>query len=233
MSRSYFDYSLTYFESTDEELDNLMQRRMVNCNYCNAHNHTINFCPHARTASYKLHKEGINTRNIDLEYSAEGNSVKFWIKNLTFMQIIILSNKINIFAYAADLFNRNMISEVNSLLLNREDYNLVLFYFYYIDPIRTFNFPYIDIKLILDNETNEKKEKILYCPICLENKEIKEFITMQCNHNICHECIKKYIYKNKDKICTCSLCRENIQTITYFDINNYENIKSKFLFNNI
>jgi hypothetical protein len=236
MSQYHFNYSFSNSDSDDENLlesnditQYLADSEFRICNFCNKFGHSMLYCEKAKSLGHYLHLKGIEVRKFDIEMDCSGNSVKAWIENLSFMQIIVLSNKININAYSVSLFDRNFISETTSLLNNRTDYNLVLQFFYYNEPTGNL----LKKNFILNvNLSNKKQNGLFECPICIEsNKKLKEKIVLNCFHCICYECFDNYLSSlNMDKIPICSMCRCEIKKIDLFDDNNYKFIKRKFNF---
>lgn len=69
----------------------------------------------------------------------------------------------------------------------------------------------IAIELIYDNSFNKNMNENMDCPICYEEKETSGILKLNCDHELCKECIKQ--------ICTvgpsCPFCRSKIENITY------------------
>jgi hypothetical protein len=229
MSQYHFDYSLSnleFFEDENALMENYNNQIMedsisyaVSCNFCNGFGHTIKYCKNACLLGHNLHLKGIEVRHFDIEMECSGNSIKAWVESLTIMQIIVISNKINLIAYTNSLWERGMINEDTSFLNIREDYNIALRFFYYYEPTGE-NFPIkYDFKIgiiynIIEYNTFE-------CPICLEeNVEIKEMIILNCTHKVCKQCFNKYLkhnHFNKENKPLCSLCRCIIKNADYVE----------------
>jgi len=121
MSQYHFNYSFSNSDSDDENLlesnditQYLADSEFRICNFCNKFGHSMSYCEKAKSLGHYLYLKGMEVRKFDIEMDCSGNSVKAWIENLSFMQIIVLSNKININAYSVSLFDRNFISETTS-----------------------------------------------------------------------------------------------------------------------
>jgi hypothetical protein len=71
----------------------------------------------------------------------------------------------------------------------------------------------------------QKQEQKQECNICYEEKIVEHFITIQCNHEFCHDCIIKQIDNNKP---CCALCRE---TMKHFTIKS--NLSNELIKNNL
>jgi len=69
------------------------------------------------------------------------------------------------------------------------------------------------ISLLKTLSTKEKKETEECC-ICFESYKKPEFVTLNCNHEFCKECVKKsLISDNRPKPC-CAYCRTEVTTMT-------------------
>ena len=143
MSQNAFNYSLLNHHVVEEDIfmtnsNNQISEETilygVTCNFCNDFGHTLHYCKLARSLGHDIHLKGIDMRKFDLEMESSGNSVKEWVEKLTFMQLIVLSDRINLVAYTNSLWERGLINEDTSLLKIREDYNIALRYFYYYEP---------------------------------------------------------------------------------------------------
>jgi hypothetical protein len=203
------------------------------CGFCGGLGHTISRCVQAASVAGNLHLKGIEVRKFDLEMECSGNSVKDWVENLTFMQILVLAQRIKLTAYTYSLLERGMINEDTSLLRIREDYNIVLRFFYYYEPTRE-NFRKklgFHIGLLETEDVNTTFD----CPICLEDAlEVKKIVILNCSHKVCYSCFHNYLTCNnfnKDKKPKCSLCRCNIKNAEFSDTNNLNDFKSKFNYN--
>ena len=60
----------------------------------------------------------------------------------------------------------------------------------------------------------ENLNEIKNCNICYDNKKLKNFVSLNCNHNFCENCIIKTLKINSNCIPTCALCRSEIKDIT-------------------
>ena len=69
----------------------------------------------------------------------------------------------------------------------------------------------IQKKLEIETNTSIKNMKTMECPICYEEVDIKNVITLQCNknHSFCKTCILSQLEtSNNNKTPHCALCRE-------------------------
>jgi hypothetical protein len=59
-------------------------------------------------------------------------------------------------------------------------------------------------------------ENAFDCPICLETKDLKNKCLLNCTHSLCNTCLINYLSHETNKISpSCSLCRGNINTISF------------------
>lgn len=72
---------------------------------------------------------------------------------------------------------------------------------------------------------NNKQRKLLLlllhqpkeeCPVCYKNINYKNEVITNCNHMFCSDCINEL----RNYSLSCPLCRENITTLEFNDINN-------------
>ena len=237
MSQYHFDYSVQedIMNSSNNQITEDTILYGVTCNFCNEFGHTVHYCVSARSIGQSLHLKGIEVRKYDIEMECSGNSVKIWVENLTFIQIIVLSNRINLIAYTNSLWERGMINEDTSFLNIREDYNICLRFFYYYEPTGE-NLPKkMDFSVELLESVTTETNQIFDCPICIENKlEIKEMVLLNCSHKVCNTCFHDYLTHSnfdKHKKPICSLCRCTIKNANFVDSNHLNNVKNIFDFN--
>ena len=238
MSQYHFDYSLSLYNSDDEDIYmenqyNQMEDSDIKCNFCNGFGHTISHCVSACSLGQSLHLKGIEVRQFDLEMECSGNSVKDWVEKLTFMQIIVLAQRIQLIAYTNSLWERGMINEDTSFLRIREDYNISLRFFYYFEPTGENFYKKLDfhIGLLETKDINPTFD----CPICLEDAlEVKKIVLFNCSHKVCYSCFHNYLTCNnfnKVEKPKCFLCRCTLKNAEISDINNLNDCKSKFNYN--
>ena len=60
---------------------------------------------------------------------------------------------------------------------------------------------------------NHNINEISNCSICYDNKNLNKFVTLDCNHEFCDNCIIKTLQMNKNIIPCCALCRAEIKNI--------------------
>jgi hypothetical protein len=72
----------------------------------------------------------------------------------------------------------------------------------------------IKINSKLFSNENENINNLCKCNICYENKKIKNFVKLECNHEFCVDCIINTLNYNKNKTINCALCRNNVKEIS-------------------
>ena len=65
----------------------------------------------------------------------------------------------------------------------------------------------------INNNKNENIDQLCECSICYDNKELKNFVKLSCNHEFCKECIIETMKINQNKNLCCALCRGEIKSI--------------------
>jgi hypothetical protein len=65
----------------------------------------------------------------------------------------------------------------------------------------------------INNNENENIDQLCECSICYDNKELKNFVKLSCNHEFCKECIIETMKINQNKNLCCALCRGEIKSI--------------------
>lgn len=63
------------------------------------------------------------------------------------------------------------------------------------------------------SETQDGLEEQCECNICYEQCEKKLFAKLDCGHEFCKDCVKKYLQNEKRKIPCCAFCRSEIKNI--------------------
>jgi len=66
----------------------------------------------------------------------------------------------------------------------------------------------------VNNDENEDIHQLCECSICYEDKEVKNYVKFNCNHEFCSTCVGNTIKsrQNRNKIC-CALCRAEVKSI--------------------
>lgn len=69
---------------------------------------------------------------------------------------------------------------------------------------------------IISSYTNDENENIQLsceCNICWEQKEVKNFVKLDCNHEFCKDCLVKSLKADQRATPCCALCRAEIYTL--------------------
>ena len=64
----------------------------------------------------------------------------------------------------------------------------------------------------INNHENEYTSERCECNICYDEKELKNFVKLGCNHEFCKDCVISTIKTSHDKLC-CAFCRTEITEI--------------------
>lgn len=60
----------------------------------------------------------------------------------------------------------------------------------------------------------ENLDEMCQCSICWDDKELRQFIKLNCHHEFCKDCITQTFRSETRATLTCALCRSEISTIT-------------------
>ena len=134
----------------------------------------------------------------------------------------IVDNSINLNDHTAEITNvLNNIREHNDDYYNQLDMLAVLAYILFKKKLDQQNMN-SHIKI----EINEmKNSEPLDCAVCLEKMSRFNFLTFDCNHYFCGECVINNLQHDKYiKPLQCYLCRHAIQTINIYDDKNIYDI---------
>ena len=114
-----------------------------------------------------------------------------------------------------------MLIGVMSLINNRdsinyipENYNLTIEYIRYISYMLRNHLPQQNqrnITLRIEENVDENIDEECQCSICWENKELKQFIKLGCDHEFCKDCIKQSLTISNSRCC--ALCRNEVVTM--------------------
>jgi len=86
----------------------------------------------------------------------------------------------------------------NMINIMREEYN----------SERKFN-----ILSTVENNENENINEKCECNICWDEKELKNFVKLGCNHEFCKDCIIKTLRTDQRENPCCALCRAEVKSI--------------------
>ena len=71
------------------------------------------------------------------------------------------------------------------------------------------------VNILTQTESNEEENlsEICQCSICWDDKELKNFVKLNCNHEFCKDCISQTLRTETRTNFTCALCRSEITSI--------------------
>lgn len=87
------------------------------------------------------------------------------------------------------------------------------------NPKKKFN-----VEINVTKQCGENLEETCECNICYENYDMKEFISLNCGHEFCKECIKNSLKNEKKMMPSCAMCRADIKSFKIRE----ESIKNEF-----
>lgn len=222
----------------NEVLNAEQVQRRCSCSHCHIPGHNINHCRRARSDGHNLHLRIVDGLRRGVENPLE--YVRLMLSNMTVHQLKILMMTTGITPrspFAVTLQNLGMIpfGSANSRL--KQDRIAVMLAFYSIDHARpspriTPPTRKISMTTILVNP--ELDDSVPFdCPICVDCKPVKEKTVSNCNHTVCKTCMENYldhhIKNNYLKRPCCSLCRADINTLTFTNQEFLKDMSNKYL----
>ena len=200
------------------------------CSFCRSENHFITNCFLAYQGAQIFHYSILNIINETIRISRASIflTLKDYLKLHTLKELKLLVRMHgDVVAFTRHLLVNNLFNiHKRSLYLKGELVKiLTLYYFSKVDlqqPTKKF---YI-LSLIKNNIENEEHQ----CPICLDNKENVECVTLNCNHNLCYSCLEMYLENLcREKTPCCSLCREPIKKVMFTNVEQRDKLRNNLI----
>jgi hypothetical protein len=192
----------------------------ISCTFCGKREHSEENCSYILSIGSQLNLKGLEVKDFDLIMKCNGNSVKAWIHSLTMYQVKFLARKIQLSSFSYHLYKDGYITEEQSLLYTRSDYNISLQYYYYLKPN-------LAKKIIFKPKVMDCDQKsisaLFECPICIQHSlPVQEKLIFNCSHCVCNTCFHHYLdyIKNDNnlKVPICSLCRTQITCVEVVNV---------------
>ena len=208
---------------------------VIYCPFCNRHGHTMNNCrnPELQEIGMTFHveKEKIINDNT-IHFTHHKNQLYLKIKEVIEQKwdydqsraYAILkcryrplpnSDTINdvIHCITNHIYDNDTILQQDFVPFNHDDATQ---YLMEDNQITIPKNSHIHISLCKEEPSNSSLE----CPICYENKQMIENVSLDCNHSFCKDCILNIFKMNKNnQELACALCRHEIQCVKVFDDN--------------
>jgi hypothetical protein len=222
------------------------------CSYCRQPNHRIGRCHVAYADGKSLHRTIISIIQANFMHQdtldAADAAIQIFLNHLSLSKlkvIALIHQGLNVFA--SNLYNNFLITLSQTSMNTKRDLLVVLNYYYQqisINYLLSFREdieePLQDVANILPRKFNidtqillSDKESMFECPICIDKVEDSKRITSNCNHDVCNSCFDNYLStlqsSNNLKTPSCCLCRSNITTLAFTDVEYCNIIKTKFL----
>lgn len=208
--------------------------RINKCSFCRSEHHYITNCELAYQAAQILHNSIINIINIANNNSRSSIfiTLKDYLKLHTLKELKLLVRiHGDIVEYANHLFINNLFN-INARSLCLKGGLVKILTLYYFNKVEIFQTPTkkFYIHSLMKNNIEENKKDIIQCPICLDDKENLECVTLNCNHSLCNSCLKMYLENLcREKTPCCSLCRESITEIKFTNVEHRDNLREKLI----
>lgn len=221
----------------------VQEQRRTSCSHCHIPGHTINHCRRARSDGHNLHLRIVNGLRIMRENPHENPSefVRLTLSNMTLHQLKILMMTIGIMprsTFALTLEYMNIIPLGTSRLRLKQDRVCIMLWFYLNQAtprtpvIPRTNINKISINTILVNPELDDSAPF-DCPICINCHAASERVVSNCSHSVCKYCMDNYldhhIKNNNYKKPCCSLCRADINTLTFTNQEFLKEMSNKYL----
>jgi hypothetical protein len=71
----------------------------------------------------------------------------------------------------------------------------------------------VPIVSLVETNEDEHLDEICQCSICWDDKELRQFVKLNCSHEFCKDCITQTLRTETRRNLTCALCRSEISTI--------------------
>jgi hypothetical protein len=204
------------------------------CSFCRVAGHTVNNCFTAYQAASILHQSVINVIRVSMEQQQQSRSgtfccIKNYLKLHNMKELKLITRFHSDFEEFLLRFNQMDFPTIGIHLKRGLVQRLTLYYFTQIEinitnPQKKYNIKTSINNLDIDDEFS--------CPICLDEINYNFKITTNCNHDVCSKCFETYLEKlvsNKEPCC--SLCRTDINCITFTNVDCCNLIKNKYLNN--
>ena len=69
------------------------------------------------------------------------------------------------------------------------------------------------INLTIETNAEENLTENCQCSICWDDKELKQFVKLNCNHEFCNDCVKRTLSPETRTNLCCALCRSGVTEI--------------------
>lgn len=69
------------------------------------------------------------------------------------------------------------------------------------------------VNLRVETDENEQLDQICKCSICWDEKELVNFVSLDCRHEFCKDCVIATTVHNQGVVPCCALCRGEVRTI--------------------
>lgn len=200
------------------------------CSFCRSEQHNITTCQLAYQAALIFHNSILNIINVTNNNirSSIFLTLKNYLKLHTLKELKLLVRMHgDVVTFANHLYMNNFFQLDERSLYQKNGLVkiLTLYYFNKVDISPTKKF------YILSLVNNNLKENInIQCPICLDDKVKEECVTLNCNHNVCNNCIEMYLENLcREKTPCCSLCRESIRQISFTNVEHRDKLRNRLI----
>lgn len=210
------------------------------CSFCRERTHNISTCYKAYQAGNILHNCVMNIINDTINNNTRSGvfqHIKEYLNLHTLKELKLIVRKFgDVESFARRLYDNNLFNITERCLYRKRGLVkiLTLYYFNNVEfpgiihgqaPSKKFH---IKPNVFVDYECDSELP-LFQCPICLEDKELPQKLTTNCNHDVCEKCFDLYLENlPRDKEPICSLCRCPTTEITFTTEECCNKIKNKY-----
>ena len=155
-----------------------------------------------------------NQSQLQAEVEAEEDDIPPPLIEVTINEVFE-ENFNNVIANLTTIYTYEVTEDINlqmSIIRRYTDYLLYLFrtqqareYYLQEQPQRT-------VVLTVENN-DENLDETCQCSICWDDKELRQFVKLDCNHEFCKDCIRQTVTNETRTNFHCALCRGEVRTM--------------------
>jgi hypothetical protein len=121
----------------------------------------------------------------------------------------------NVIANLTTIYNYEVTEDTNFQMSLIRQYTNYLFYLFRSLRIRDEYFQDQSQRtFVLSVENNnDNLDEMCQCSICWDDKELRQFVKLDCNHEFCKDCIRQSVPSETRTSLHCALCRGEVRTM--------------------
>jgi hypothetical protein len=121
----------------------------------------------------------------------------------------------NVITNLTTIYNYEVTEDTNLHMSIIMRYTQYLLYLFRLLPNREYYLEDQNQKtIILSIENNDENlDETCQCSICWDDKELRQFVKLDCNHEFCKDCIRQSVPSETRTSLHCALCRGEVRTM--------------------